>query len=154
MRGPDTTTPVTARQGDVLYFDGQCPICRTEVNRLRRLAAPSLSYRDINQAGEIPLDKETLFSELHLQRADGSWATGLDANIIAWQHTRLRPLATLLTLPVVNSIARVGYRLWLTWYQRQRKQRQQRLRPTPGPAPNGRHRAGNIPAPPVRSPRG
>jgi predicted DCC family thiol-disulfide oxidoreductase YuxK len=119
----------------VLYYDGECPICRTEVNRLRRLAAPSLSYQDINQASETALDKETLFSELHLQRADGSWATGLDANIIAWQHTSLRPLATLLTLPVVSSIARFGYRLWLHWYQRQRNKRQQSLRPTPNPRP-------------------
>mgnify|MGYP001817168697 CR=1 FL=1 len=124
MRPGKIAVPAGPRQGDVLYFDSQCPVCRTEVKRLQQLAEPSLSFQDINQTNEPGLDKERLFSELHLRRADGSWVTGLDANISAWQHTRLRPLASALSLPLIRNVASLGYRLWLRWYQWQRKKRQ------------------------------
>lgn len=115
--------------GDVLYFDGQCPICSREIDTLRRLADARLEFQDIHEVDDPAISREALFLQLHLRRRDGSWATGLEANIIAWQHTRWRPLAQVLTWPIFNRFALVGYSAWLRWYQWQRNKRLQRAGP-------------------------
>lgn len=120
---PSTVT--TAKQTaacDTLFFDAQCPICSAEVNSLKEQADSSLSFVDIHEIDESE-DKATLFNELHVQRADGTWAVGLEANILAWQHTRWRSLVSVLKWPVIRPIANLGYRVWLRWYQWQRKRR-------------------------------
>jgi predicted DCC family thiol-disulfide oxidoreductase YuxK len=115
--------------GDVLYFDGQCPICNREIDTLRRLADARLEFQDIHQVDDSALSRQALFSQLHLRRSDGTWATGLEANVIAWQHTRWRPLVQVLTWPLFNRIAQVGYSVWLRWYQWQRNKRSQQAGP-------------------------
>jgi predicted DCC family thiol-disulfide oxidoreductase YuxK len=108
---------------DVLYYDGQCPICTAEVDRLNAQIDDGMECIDIHSAAEIPLDKETLFSQLHLQKSDGTLLVGLEANVAAWQHTKWRGLANILLWPVVRQFAELGYRCWLLWYQRQRAKR-------------------------------
>ena len=107
---------------DTLYYDAQCPICSTEINVLKGQADSKLRFVDIHQVNDSA-DKETLFKELHISRADGTWAVGLEANVLAWQHTRWRAFASVLTWPLIRPIANLAYRVWLRWYQWQRKRR-------------------------------
>ena len=70
---------------DTLYYDGECPVCRAEVDKLARLSNGRLSLENIHDLGDADasLDKQRLLSRLHLKTADGEWITGLSANIRA-----------------------------------------------------------------------
>ena len=75
---------------DTLYFDGSCPLCRREMGHLARLKSERLNLQDIHdlpESDEIP-GKAALLQSLHL-RKNGRWVTGLEANIAAWQYTRI-----------------------------------------------------------------
>ncbi|WP_196157470.1 thiol-disulfide oxidoreductase DCC family protein [Reinekea sp. G2M2-21] len=117
---------IKAEQRETLFYDGQCPVCSAEIAKLKRLADEDIQFQDINSLNQSSEERERLFSQLHLRKADGRWLTGLDANIAAWQHTRWCYCAGVLRLPVIYSVARVGYGLWLRWYQYRRKIRQSR----------------------------
>jgi len=61
--------------------------------------------------GQLP-DQLTLLKTLHLQKSNGAWLTGLDANIAAWKHTQFRWLARLLELPLISNIGNRVYNHW------------------------------------------
>lgn len=99
---------------DKLYYDGQCPLCSAEMDKLQRHAAGKLQLVNIHnmehQTG-MP-SKEALLTLLHLQRADGGVLTGLDANVAAWQHTRFGILFRWLRWPLIKPLADSIYRSW------------------------------------------
>ena len=99
---------------DILYYDGGCPLCTTEMARLGKLCDAGLQLRDIHALEPDPAlpDRETLLRNLHLRTADGRLLTGIDANVAAWQHTRLGPLWRWLRWPLIRPIADAAYRLW------------------------------------------
>ena len=100
---------------DTLYYDGACPLCRTEVDKLAKFSRGKLNVKDIHKPGddEARLDKELLLSRLHLKTSDGEWITGLRANIRAWQHTPFRYLWRILDWPVISPVSHRCYELWL-----------------------------------------
>ncbi len=106
---------------DTLFYDGRCPLCLKEMQRLGRLKDDTLALRDIHElpsdAAGLP-DRETLLRNLHLQRADGALLTGLDANVAAWQHTRFGPAWRWLRWPPVRLLADPLYRAWARWRYR------------------------------------
>lgn len=98
---------------DILYYDGSCPLCRREMAHLAQLKSDQLILQDIHalsQANDIP-SQSALLKNLHLRRGD-AWITGLDANIAAWQYTRIGVLWRWLSWPVINPIATWCYRQW------------------------------------------
>ncbi len=100
---------------DTLYFDGSCPLCRREMRHLARLKSERLILQDIHdvpESDDIP-DKAALLQSLHL-RKNGHWVTGLDANITAWQYTRIGFLWQWLSWPLIKPVAAWGYRVWAT----------------------------------------
>lgn len=102
-------------QKDTLYYDGACPLCSAEIDKLARFTRGRIILKNIHDLtrGEVALDKETLLSRLHLQTADGEWITGLQANIRAWHHTPLRYLWRLLDLPLIRILSHRAYEFWL-----------------------------------------
>lgn len=102
---------------DQLYYDGQCPLCIAEMDKLRKLADAELQLVDIhtltNTEG-LP-DRETLLGTLHLKKAGGGLVVGMDANVAAWQHTRYGWLWRPLRWPLVCNIADFAYRHWARW---------------------------------------
>ena len=107
------------RNPDILYYDGSCPLCRREMSHLQKLKSEALVLQDIHQlpaACDSPdpsglPEKEALLKSLHLRRGD-RWVIGLDANIAAWQYTRIGLLWRWLSLPGVKPIANWCYQLW------------------------------------------
>lgn len=99
---------------DTLYYDGHCSLCSAEMARLGKLCDGRLELRDIHDLEPDPAlpDRATLLRNLHLRTADGRLLTGLDANVAAWQHTRLGPLWRWLRWPLIRPIADAAYRLW------------------------------------------
>lgn len=111
---------MNTRTPDILYYDGACPLCRAEIRKLAELADSNLSLQDIYllpDDGSTP-PKDQLLARLHLRRADGTWLTGLEANIQAWQHTKYAACWRLLNLPVIRWFSHLAYELWLKWRQR------------------------------------
>jgi predicted DCC family thiol-disulfide oxidoreductase YuxK len=99
---------------DILYFDGNCPLCTAEMGKLRRCADSTLELQDIHQLGDDPElpTRDELLRSLHLRSADGTLVSGLDANVAAWQHTRFAGLWRVLQWPVVKSLAGHAYQFW------------------------------------------
>jgi len=100
---------------DTLYYDGACPLCSAEINKLSRLSGEGLCLRNIHELDpeeDCPAP-EVLMARLHLKTAEGQWITGLSANVHAWQHTRLGFLWRVLELPLIRPISHYCYELWL-----------------------------------------
>jgi len=111
---------------DTLYYDGACPLCSAEIDKLAKYSNDGLRLQDIHALndGEAGLDKALLLARLHLQTADGEWVTGLSANIRAWQHTRFGALWRLLDWPLIDRLSRRCYEAWLQWRKRSAGKRQ------------------------------
>ena len=127
---------------DTLFYDGQCPLCVKEMDRLRQLKSSTLELQDIHELDDLAVtetlennrgdnqkpverapeqasttampSKTALLKVLHLQR-DGQFITGIDANIAAWQHTRYGWLWRWLSWPIVRPIVEIVYERWAKW---------------------------------------
>ena len=102
-------------QKDTLYYDGACPLCRGEINKLTRFTNDNLivsNIHDLDTDDNLP-NKEILLSRLHLKTADGQWLTGLTANIRAWHHTPFHHLWHMLNWPVIRVFSQWAYEFWL-----------------------------------------
>ena len=98
---------------DVLYYDGACPLCAREMKHLANLKRDSLDLVDIHQTNithDMP-SKEDLLLNLHLKQGN-DWVIGADANVAAWQHTRVGMLWIWLRWPVVKQIVDPIYSVW------------------------------------------
>ena len=106
---------------DTLYYDGQCPWCRREIDSLREARGEAIALVDIHGLGaDAPIDRDELLRTLHLRRADGQWLRGADANVSAWEGTaRARWLAAL-RWPLVRPLTDLAYRLWAARRYRRR----------------------------------
>ena len=108
---------------NTLYFDGQCPVCTKEMCKLEEISDDNIELVDIHkipanadatqdQQLNVGPSKEELLKILHLQKPDGSWVRGLDANVMAWQHTKLGWLAKPLRWPLIAQVADWVYYRW------------------------------------------
>jgi predicted DCC family thiol-disulfide oxidoreductase YuxK len=102
------TTPQT------LYYDGACPLCRTEINRLRDAAGEAIALVDVHEMSPIKglPSRQALLKQLHLRTSDGRLLVGLDANVAAWQVTSYGWLFRWLRWPGVRQIADKVYDYW------------------------------------------
>ncbi len=66
-----------------LFYDGGCPLCRREINMLRRMDRQNLilfsniadSQFDFKSRGKT---FDQLMSQVHAQLSDGTWITGVE----------------------------------------------------------------------------
>lgn len=95
-----------------LYYDGKCPLCRREIRLLARMAS-GLALVDIHAADGLDAQqKERFLQVLHLRRADGSWATGVEATVAAWRCTPIGWLWEPLRWPGLRRITEPLYQAW------------------------------------------
>lgn len=129
--------PVGSRKNQVgsegpltVYYDGECPVCRMEVGYYRRIdAAGAIAWSDIAllRDDELPKDKSRreLLGIFHAWRADGGWATGVDAFAEIWSRLpRFWRFAWVFRTPVMRQVAQLFYRGFLAWQRRDRARRQ------------------------------
>lgn len=117
----------------IIFYDGHCPLCRKEMDHLRRynhdgvLKFEDIQNNDFDQ--RYPhLDWQALNNRIHVQRPDGTMVTGLDATHAAWQAVGKGWLYAPLRWPLIRHIADYAYTLfarhrytisyWLTGQQR------------------------------------
>tara|TARA_R110000772_G_scaffold141115_3_gene250692 strand:+ start:64607 stop:64930 length:324 start_codon:yes stop_codon:yes gene_type:complete len=92
---------------------GQLSDAQLQLADIHRLP-PNCSLEQTNNLAstDAPPSRDALLKTLHLRTADGRWLTGIDANVAAWQHTRLGPLWRWLSWPLIRPVADRVYRLW------------------------------------------
>ncbi len=99
---------------DTLYYDGRCPLCSAEMSKLKQRAGNGLQMVDIHKLADdtsLPA-RSTMLERLHMQTQDGSMLIGLDANVAAWQHTRIGFLWRWLRWPLVKPVVDFVYNGW------------------------------------------
>jgi len=103
---------------DTLFYDGECSLCAAEIRSLKEARGDSLALVDIHAAKDMPVDRDTLLRVLHLQRSDGTWVTGADANVAAWEGTPRAGLLKVLRWPLLRHGVDLVYRAWAWWRYR------------------------------------
>lgn len=102
-----------------VFYDGACSVCSTEIEQYRcqdragRLLLVDISTPDFNPA-RYNLSLSAFMYELHVIDSRGVVYTGVEAFWAIWQafpaSTLYGLFGTLITLPIINPLARLGYR--------------------------------------------
>jgi len=102
-----------------VYYDGSCIVCSTEIEHYRRkdrdnrLVLVDISRPDFNPE-PLNISLQAFMYELHVIDRNGTVYKGVEAFWAIWQafpaSTLYGMLGTLISLPVINPLARLGYR--------------------------------------------
>lgn len=109
----------TGTEGKVaVYFDGACPLCRSEVAVYRRRSDPQrVDFVDVSDEGTaLPsdLDRKTALSRFHVRAPDGRLLSGAAAFAALWRRTPgFRWLGRLASLPGLSLVFEGAYRAFL-----------------------------------------
>lgn len=78
------------------------------------MGAATLELVDIHSSDVVrtPAEKSDMLKTLHYATANGELLTGIDANVAAWQHTRLGFLWRWLHWPLIYPLATRCYNFW------------------------------------------
>jgi predicted DCC family thiol-disulfide oxidoreductase YuxK len=116
---PKVEKSVSRDSKAILYYDGACPLCSSEIDRLRGASDGSLRTLDIHElAPGNREDADQLLRTLHYVSPNGDLLVGLDANVAAWQHTRWGFAFRWLRWPLARAIASPLYDRWARWRYR------------------------------------
>jgi predicted DCC family thiol-disulfide oxidoreductase YuxK len=84
-QSPAASSPLT------VMYDGSCPLCRREISLYRRLSERDsrtrVCFADISHENVAPpagVSRDQLMTRFHIQRPDGSWASGARAFVELW----------------------------------------------------------------------
>lgn len=100
-----------------LYFDGNCPFCRAQMDKLaRRDSAGRLAFVDIALPGFDPAplgaDLAALNREVYSMTADGRVLVGIDTMLAAYPLVGRRWRVLPLRIPVLRQLSAHLYRLF------------------------------------------
>jgi predicted DCC family thiol-disulfide oxidoreductase YuxK len=102
-----------------VYFDGDCPVCRTEIAHYQRLrGAEAIAWVDASNCEESALgpgvSRAVVMSRFHVREADGTLASGAAAFVAIWRRLpAFAWLAALASFPPVLAVLEGGYGLFL-----------------------------------------
>jgi len=104
-----------------VFYDGSCAVCALEIERYREMdRAGRLNIIDISVSGFDPspwgITQADFMRELHVIDRSGRIYCGVDAFAAIWlafpQSVLPGLAAALIRLPVLNYLARLGYRIF------------------------------------------
>ena len=101
-----------------VYFDGSCPLCRTEIGYYRRNDQDrALCFVDISENGAVPpegVSQELAMKRFHVRASDGRVLSGAAAFVEVWTRLpRWRWAAHAASLPGALIALEWGYRIFL-----------------------------------------
>ncbi len=102
-----------------VYFDGACPVCRTEIAHYQRQrGAEAIAWVDASSCDEAALgpgvDRAAALRRFHVREADGTLVSGAAAFVVIWRRLpAFGWLATLASSRPVLAVLEVGYGLFL-----------------------------------------
>jgi predicted DCC family thiol-disulfide oxidoreductase YuxK len=115
---PQTSTP-PATADLTVFFDGGCPLCRSEIGLYRNCAgADRVAFVDVAaaEAGDVAqgLGKTSALARFHVQTADGQLHSGAAGFAQLWLTLPgWRWLGRITMLPVIRTVAEIAYRGFL-----------------------------------------
>ena len=96
-----------------MFYDASCPLCVREMSSLKSHLADQVTFVNVLDNNLMTNYPEISIAEskrvLHVIDETGSLRLGVDANVYLWELTGTKRYLTLLRLPVIRSIANVGY---------------------------------------------
>jgi predicted DCC family thiol-disulfide oxidoreductase YuxK len=100
-----------------IFFDGNCIVCDTEVAHYKRIAPNLFEMFDISSpsfdAKQFGLTVEAVNKNMHVLTPEGEIKIGVDAFAHIWSRIDKYKFASkLIQMPVVKSLAKVGYRVF------------------------------------------
>src|SRR5579863_2396465 len=100
-----------------VFFDGGCPLCRREMNLLKRWdRRGQIRFTDISNPAFDPrafgktLDE--MMARIYGRLPDGTWLTGVEVFRRLYAVVGLRPLVWLTRLPVLSQLLDLGYAIF------------------------------------------
>ncbi|MGP9819830.1 thiol-disulfide oxidoreductase DCC family protein [Salinarimonas sp. NSM] len=116
-RNEDTTAPGRAPELTV-YYDGACPLCRTEIGHYSRCrGAERIAFVDVSDAAADPgpdLPREAALARFHVRDAQGGLVSGAEGFARLWRVLPAwRPAAAVARLPGVGWLLELAYRGFL-----------------------------------------
>lgn len=117
-----------------VWFDGDCPLCRTEIALYQRLdrKAGRIAFVDLTGDGTCPLNRAEMLARFHAQETGGPLISGAKAFAAMWkQVTPFQPLGYLAQLPLIlpfldwlySQFLKVRPRLQTLMVDREKRQR-------------------------------
>jgi len=100
-----------------LFYDGDCPLCRREIQFVRRLDAQKgkILFTDISSADFRPenvgISFSTLMEKIHARLPDGTIIEGVEVFRRLYSAVGFRWLVSVTRLPVIRTILDIGY-IW------------------------------------------
>ena len=100
-----------------VFFDGGCPLCRREINMLRRWDRHNrIRFTDIDvpsfRAAELGKTQEDLMAHIQGRLADGTWISGVEVFRQLYSAVGLGWIVVLTRLPILSQMLDWGYVLF------------------------------------------
>lgn len=97
-----------------VFFDGDCPMCRREIEMLRWLdKRDRVTFTDISEAGfdATPLGTswEALMAEIHGRTGDGRWVKGVEVFRQLYSAVGFSWLVPVTRIPGISHLLDAGY---------------------------------------------
>lgn len=107
----------------VMYHDGECPLCKFEVNAMQKLDTKNAIHwvditRDKEELAQAGISYESAMARIHVQDENQNMLTGVRGFLAVWKHLpyyrRLVPVIT--HVPLLLPIMEFFY----TWFAKYR----------------------------------
>ena len=97
-----------------VFFDGGCPLCRREINVLRRWdRRGKIRFTDISSPDFLPaavaMTDEALMAQMHGRLPDGTWLRGVEVFRRMYAAVGFGPLVFLSRLPLISQVLDWAY---------------------------------------------
>lgn len=102
-----------------VFYDGSCPLCRSEIRFLgRQEGSQVFEFDDISKRsrGDVAegLSCELAMKRMHVQKPDGEIVSGARAFLAMWGALpRYRSIARALSVPPIPAVLEAAYRVFL-----------------------------------------
>ena len=127
VRSVETVSPATWEVE--VFYDGDCPLCRREIDMLRRMdRRERIRFTDIADDGfdaaALGKDFDALMAEIHGRLPSGEWITGVEVFRRLYAAVGFGWLVRVTRVPGISHLLNIGYRwfakLRLRWAGRGR----------------------------------
>ena len=100
-----------------VFFDGDCPLCRREINLIRRFDRRGrIRFTDIAESEFDPADygmsMQSFMDEIQGRLPNGTWITGVEVFRRIYAAIGLGPVVLVSRLPVISHALDLGYRVF------------------------------------------
>ncbi|TMO72197.1 cell division protein [Pseudoalteromonas sp. S3785] len=101
----------------IIFYDGNCPLCSTEMAKLKQAdTANKIQLEDLNAPDFSDrysyIDKNKAINHLQAQTFSGEMIYGLDVTYHAWKTVGKHTWLKIFRLPIISFFADCGYLLF------------------------------------------